>query len=239
MKVPSGLLLMALIAGCQAPREHWSMVAPGGGHWVAVESVPPAPGSDDLEPTIRLRLMSRWRSQGPVLLEGVPSLCGTTVQWPDDGHLTLRVPADRADGLRFSDGDAWAGIRVAIQVHEDQVVLQRPSPDGRLRLVVIKGCESEDWNLYLRRDGDPNYLPAMRLGWDDPDLFGGLGPDQPVISLTWTGPRRARIVVPGKPYGVTLKHDLGGVHVDWAFNVHYHQPPAALQTLAPLPSPTP
>jgi hypothetical protein len=228
---------MALLAGCQAPVEHWSMVAPDGRHWVAIEAVPPAPGSDDLQPTVRLRLKSRWRPGGRLLLEGVASLCGTTVQWQDDGRLSLRVPADRAPGLRVADGAAWAGVAIQVQVHEDQVVMQSPSPDGRLRLVVIKDCESEDWNLYLRRSGEPNYNAAMRKGWDDPDLFGGLGYNQPPLGLAWTGPRSARIEVPGSPYGVTLKRALGGVKVTWFFKKRFKLPPAPVQTLAPLKRP--
>lgn len=231
---PSCALLFLALSGCGVPDQHSAFVAPGGSRWVEVETVAPAPGSDELQPTQRLSLRSRWRPGSRVVLDGLESLCGTTVQWTDARHLYLRVSADRVGGLQVHDGDTWGGTTVQVLVHTDQVVFDRPSPDGQLRLVLIKNCESEDWNLYLRRAGEPPYNEAMQQGWDDPDLFGGLGYTQPPLSLTWTDRRNARLEVPGKRYGVTLKTELGGVHVDWVFKEHYKLPQPQFQQLAPL-----
>jgi len=227
-------LAVLLLAGCAKPLPNMAFVSPDGFRWVAIESVPPAPDADEQVPTVRLVLRSRWWPRGLTLLDGVPTLCGTTVQWQDDATLFLRLPADRAFALKVRDQDAWSGVSVRVALHEDQVRLQSWSPDHERRLVVIQACESEAWNLYLRRKDEPNYNAAMRTGWDDPDLYGGFEANQPPLSLTWTGPRSAVIVVPGKRYGVTLREKVGDVAVRWVINERAKAPHEEFRTLKPL-----
>lgn len=203
---------------------------------MALETVEPAPGSDELMPTKRLRLAEDGRTDSLVLLEGASSLCDSTVQWTDDGHLFLRLPEADLPGLHATDGMSWGGVELRLQVHSDQVS-RRPSPDGSLDLVVIQQCESQNWNLYLRRAGQPDYQRSMRLGWGDPSLFGGFTWLQPCLDVEWIGPRSACVEVAYRRNGVTLRHEVGGVHVEWVFRAGYQRPPLREQDLGNLVSP--
>ena len=235
---PSRLVLCCLAALLGAPLAAAppasAYVAPGGLRWVALETVPPKPGSDELLPTQRLRLAEEGHPGGLVLLEGVRSMCDTTVRWDDDGHLFLRVPEQDGPGLRVRDGRRWGGVLIRLQVHDDQVLVRRPSPDGTRSLLVIEQCESQDWNLYLRRAGEPDYGPAMRLGWGDPQLVGGFPWLQPCLDVEWTGPRSACVVVAYRRNGVTLRRQVAGVRVDWIFQGNYRRPPQREQSLGTL-----
>jgi hypothetical protein len=136
--------------------------------------------------------------------------------------------------LQMQDQQSWSGVTLRVTPHEDQVRLQSVSPDGQRRLVIIQACESEAWNLYLRQPGEPNYKPAMALGWDDPDLYGGFEYNQPPVSLQWTGPRAAVLVVAGKRYGVTLREKVGDVRVRWVFDRKATAPESGFRTLEPI-----
>jgi hypothetical protein len=227
------ILCLALLAGCAAPVENMSFVSPGKGRWVAIEQAAPDASKDELLPSVRLRLASRWGG-GPVIFEGAESLCGSTVLWTDDANLLLRVPADRAPFLRVKDGDLWKGVTLHVALHEDMVKMEKWSKDGLWRLVVIQTCETENWNLYLRRAGEPTFNEAMKTGWDDPDLFGGFEATQPPIELKWTGLRSAEIQVPGKSYGVTTRRKIGEVTLSWKFLAHYKVPEGNFQKLEPI-----
>lgn len=225
------ILSLSLLLSCAKPVANMSFVAPGGGHWVAIEQAPPDEAKDELLPTVRLRLMNGWRSK--LILEGAESLCGTTVQWQDDKNLMLRLPGDRAGCARAADGESWDGVALRVLAHEDLLKMEQWSADGLWRLIVLQTCETENWNLYLRRAGEPTYNEAMKTGWDDPQLFGGFEATQPPLALRWTGPRSAEIEVPGKSYGVTTRDKIGEVTVHWKFTPHAKVPEPAFQTLEP------
>lgn len=236
-KVPQGIVLAALglLCSCNTPVQNMSFVSDDKRHWVAMDQLPPAPGGDELLPTLRLTLQDRWHSRGPVVLEGLETLCGTQVTWLDNANLQLRVPADRVFAIRVHEGDHWQGLTLHVQVHEDQVKLERVSADKQRRLLIIANCESGGWNLFLRRAGEPSFNEAMREGWNDPDLFGGFDENQPALALQWTGPRSAEIEVPGKRYGVTLRDRIGDVTLKWRFIKKFKLPDSHFSTLEPLP----
>jgi hypothetical protein len=225
--------LLAL-AGCAQPLPNMSFVSADKSRWVDIEQVAPRAEKDELLPTIRLRLRERWHTGSLVLAEGLETLCGTNVAWQEDGSLLVRLPADRVEFLKIREGEGWSGIPLHVAAHEDQVKLSRESPDGALRLVVIETCETESWNLYLRRAGEPNFNAAMQAGWDDPDLVGGFEANQRPLSLGWTGPREAEIQVPGKRYGVTVRDRVGEVRVHWRFLPKASPPEAPFETLSPI-----
>ena len=227
--IPFALLFAA---GCAKPVPNMSFVSPGQSRWVAIEQVMPDPAKDELVPTVRLTLKDRFRSL--VLLEGAESLCGTDVIWNSDDALSLSVPGDRESCLKVKDGAQWHGVTLSVVAHEKLMKMEAWSADGLWRLVVLQTCETENWNLYLRRAGEPTYNEAMKTGWDDPDLFGGFEGTQPPVSLKWTGERTAEIQVPGKPYGVTTRDKIGEVTVHWKFLTHYKLPEPAFQTLEPI-----
>jgi len=221
-------------ADCTVPEPHTAYVAPDQQHWVTIEKRAPVEGSDELLPTLRLRLKERCKPGSLTILEGVETLCGTDVVWKDNATLLVRLPMDRASHLKAQDGQSWGGVSLQVRLHEDQVKMRSWSPDRRYQLVVIEACETEDWNLYLRRSGEPDYNPDMQRGWDDPSVYGGFTSSQPPLSITWAGPRQAVISVPGKRYGVTLRSKVGEVSVRWRFRarVTVHRPP--FKTLAPV-----
>jgi len=198
-----------------------------------MDKVAPVEGSDELLSTLRLSLRTRCRPGGLVVLEGVETLCATQVLWQDNSTLSLRLPMDRAEHLKVRDGQSWGGVRVRVRLHEDQVKLKSWSPNRQYRLLVIESCETENWNLYLRRADEPDYNDAMTRGWDDPSVYGGLTASQPPLSLRWTGPRSAVITVPGKRYGVTLRGKVGEVAVRWRFRERAKAPQPKFKILAP------
>jgi hypothetical protein len=120
--------------------------------------------------------------------------------------------------VRFQDNESWGDLKLRLELHEDQVSYKRESPDHERWLVVVKTCETDDWNLYLRRTGDPTFNAKMQEGWDDPDLAGGFSEAQPVMALDWTGPRSAKVVVLGKRYQVTVREEVGDVKLKWVFD---------------------
>jgi len=209
-------------------------VAPDQQHWVTIEKRDPVQGSDELLPTLRLRLKERCKPGSLTVLEGVETLCATDVVWKDNATLLIRLPMDRASHLKVQDGQAWGGVSLQVRLHEDQVKMRSWSPDHSYQLVVIEACETEDWNLYLRRAGEPDYNPDMQRGWDDPSVYGGFSSSQPPLSITWAGPRQAVISVPGKRFGVTLRSKVGEVSVRWRFRARVTVPRPAFKTLAPL-----
>jgi hypothetical protein len=227
--------LLSLLQGCHAPIPHASFVSGDTKHWVALQQKAPAQDSDELLPTIRLQLQDAWTDDGPVLLEGVQTLCGTDVIWKDDANLLLRVPEEHSSSILVHEGQVWKGVTLHVMVHDDQVKMERWSPDGKLRLVDIASCESGSWNIYLRRVGEPTYNNAMKTGWDDPDVFGGFDERQAPLSITWTGPREALVVLPGKRYGVTLREHIGGVTLHWRFLEKYKMPKPTSVSLKALP----
>jgi hypothetical protein len=204
------------LVGC-VPEPNAAIVGPDKDFWAEVQSVPPRPGTDELVPTQRLVLKSRWRPGSKVLVQGVPDFCGTDVRWLDSRLLGIRLSEDRASALTVADGFTWNGVTVKVGLHEDLVWMRRESPDGAFRLLVIANCETDDWNLYLRHAGEPVFTDAMKTGWDDPELFGGLSGVQAPLALEWIGARRARITVPQKLYHVTLRPEIDGVQVDWVY----------------------
>ena len=107
-----------------------SYVAPDQKHWVAMESVEPSPEKDELLPTLRLRLEGRFGA-GPLVLEGLETLCGTHLLWQDSSSLLIRIGADRAQALRVREGGLWKGVAIHVMVHEEQVTMERWSPDGQ------------------------------------------------------------------------------------------------------------
>jgi hypothetical protein len=169
-----------------------------------------------------------------VLAEGLESLCGVDIVWVDAQTLGLRIPGARAEALRIHNADTWQGLTLRVDVHEDQVVRKEDSPDGQRRLIVVRTCESDDWNLYLRRQGEPTFNTAMQTGWDDPELAGGFSAEQPVLKLAWDGPRSATITVAGKNYNVTIRDHVGDVAVHWKFTPHYKPPSPQGATLKAL-----
>jgi len=242
MRIPSCLALALLLCGCQAPPPRSGLVAPDGEGRVSVESVPPAPGSDELLPTVRLRLQHSSVPGSLVLMDGARSLCDTDIRWTDAAHLYLRVPEERLPGLHVRDGDTWGAVSIRLDVHQDQVLFRRESPDGSLSLLVIAQCESGHWNLYLRHRGDPDYKAAMAEGWGDPELFGGFMEEQPALALEWMGPRQACIEVALNAYGMTLKPEVAGVKVDWIFRRDFRRATlreGTLGALKPRPGSTP
>jgi hypothetical protein len=219
---------------CVVPEAHTAFLAPDQQHWVSIEKQAPVEGSDELLPTLRLRLRTRCQPGGLVVLEGVETLCATDVAWKGNATLFIRLPMDRASHLKVKDGQAWGGVKLQVLLHEDQVKMRSWSPDHQYRLVVIEACETEDWNLYLRRADEPDYNSDMQKGWDDPSVYGGFTSSQPPLSITWTGPRRAVISVPGKRFGVTLRGKVGEVSVRWRFRDRVAVPTPVFKTLAPL-----
>jgi hypothetical protein len=83
--------------------------------------------------------------------------------------------------------------------------------------------------------GEPTYNDAMQQGWDDPDVFGGFDERQAPLSLEWIGPRQARVVIPGKRYGVTLREHAGDVSLRWVFDERHKMPKPEGITLKALP----
>jgi hypothetical protein len=169
-------------------------------------------------------------------MDGAKSLCGTSIQWLDDTHLFLRVSEERQAGLHVRDGDTWGDVQLRLQLHQDQILWRRESPDHSLSLLVIAECESGHWNLYLRRKGEPDYTAAMAQGWDDPELFGGFIEAQPVLDLEWTGPREACVEVALSPFGMTLRKKVGGVRMDWEFKKDYKHPDLPEGVLGKIPT---
>jgi hypothetical protein len=234
LMVSAWMGILVLLSACNAPRANMAFVSPNGKHWVSMEQVAPLPDGESLLPTWRLRLQDAWHSQGALLLDGVETLCATEISWKDDANLLLRVPADRVFAIKIHEGESWQGIKLHVQVHEDQVTMERWSADGQRRLIVIETCETQGWNLYLRRVGEPSYNEAMKTGWDDPDVFGGFEATQPPIALRWTGLRSAEIEVPGKAYGVTLRKRIADVSLRWKFISNFKVPEKKAKTLQPL-----
>ena len=232
-KMALGLALLQGLWGCNRLDPHLAFVAPDQSRWVAISQLAPDPDQDRLLPTQRLTLCSRWAWGGKVVLEGLETLCGTQVTWKDSEHLTLRLAPDRAWSLKVKDGESWGGVQIQVLLHEDQVKWDLWNTAHDRRLVVIQDCESEAWNVYLRRSGDATYNERMKDGWDDPALLGGFGWEQPALGLRWTSLREARIEVPGKRYNVTLRDQAGDVKVKWVFLKHAKAPPEHFQTLAP------
>jgi hypothetical protein len=221
------------LTGCSSPApEDRAWISPDATYWVHAVSVPPAPGSDDLLTTQELVVHQRWNPRTLVLVGGLESLCGTELKWLDATHLGLRLSLGDASKLQIKDGDQWGDLQFRVILHEDLVSHQVWSPDGQRCLVVIHTCMTDDWNLYLRRKGEPLYNAAMDTGWDDPDVLGGFGYTQPPIYLKWTGPRSAEIAVPGKSYQVTLRDHAGDVKVHWKFIASY-KVPTPITGLAP------
>jgi len=219
------LILASLLSACASPvPDDRAWLSPDHSSWIHMETVPVPPGSDALLPTRRLILHQRWSPTGQVLIEGLDDLCGTDVQWQDDQDLSLHLSLGDAAKLRVKDGDDWHGITLHVALTLDRVPVQSWSPDGARLLVIINKCDTGDWNLYLRRRGDPLFNAAMEDGWDDPDVFGGFGDSQKPIALKWTGPRNAEIDIPGKRYQVTLRDRIGDVSVKWRFKPAYHVP---------------
>jgi hypothetical protein len=211
----TSVLFWAVISGCSKPLPNRSVSAEDGRHWVDLEQCAANEKNEELLPTQRLRLKNAWRPDSLVLVEGVETMCGTDTIWKSPKELVLRLPGDRAEYVKVKDGQTWDGVKVLVQLHDDLLVFNKPSSDGQRRLVVIQNCETESWNLYLRRAGEPTYNKAMKTGWDDPDVFGGFEFRQPALSLDWIGPRSAVVKVPGKLYGVTLREKIDDVTVKW------------------------
>lgn len=213
------------LSGCTSkPAAQEGIFAPSGSRWVRIEKLPPDPAHDQLLPTLRLSLGTSGSSDRLPLMEGVETLCGVDVVWQDEDHLLLRVSGAKASHLK-AVSQAWKGIDVQVQLHQDQVKKDVTSADGQRRLVVIATCESGEWNLYLRKNGAATYNDAMETGWDDPEVFGGFGPNQEPLDLRWTGPRSAEITLPGLPLGVTLRRQIDDVSVRWKFLPNYEPPP--------------
>lgn len=231
---PAALLFSGACA--KAPAETEANFAPHRGAWVRVVQVPADPSKEELLPTYRLHLENGGLFNGGLdLVQGVDNLCGIDSHWIDDEHLLLRVPARQAAHLALSGPQLWQGIDIRIDLHEDQVRQQAVSPDGQRRLVVIADCQHGDWNVYLRRAGEPNFNAAMDQGWDDPDVFGGFSALQPVSYLRWTGPRSAEIGVPDKQYGTQVREKIGDVTLKWKFLQKLVESKEPFQSLKPLP----
>ncbi len=227
--------LGVLTAACSKPLpEDQAFLSPDGQAWVHAESVAPDAEKDELLPSTRLVLKQKFGWGSPILVESLETLCGVHVQWIDAQTLGLRVPGPRAAGVRFKDGDQRNGLTLRLDVHEDQARHQAWSPDGLYRLVVVRTCETDDWNLYLRAQGEPTFNAAMQNGWDDPSLFGGFSELQPIVNLHWTGPRQARIEVVGKRYDVTVREKIGEVSLQWVFEKKLPAAPERAKVLAPL-----
>lgn len=234
-KFSTCILLLPLLLAFKAPPDaHSAFIAPGRGAWVDVETVQPRPGTDQLLPTLRLRLETSESGGSLVVLDGVLTLCGTDVVWTDAGHLTLRLPEAHLHNLRVHDGQVWKGIEIQVLIHEDQIGLESVSPDRRFRLVVLKECESENWNLYLRTVGEPLYNQAVGTGWNDPDLFGGGTWVSPAVDLEWTGPRSACIEVANLSLVGTRRTKLMGISLEWVNDDHYRPPPLDFHDLGSL-----
>lgn len=182
-----------------------------------MREVAPQAGKDQLLPTRQLWLGGRAWRPSLLLLEDVEDLCGVRAGWGDSTHLYLRAPAALGPKLRVKDGQAWGSVTVKVELHEDAVLLRQWSPDGERCLLAIGNCQQTQWNVYLRRKGEAAFNAAMDQGWDDPDVFGGFGWDQPPASLKWTGPRSATILVHGRNHGVTLRDRCGDVQLQWTF----------------------
>lgn len=229
------LCTLALLAGCAKPApEDSAFISPDGHAWVHAESVPADEAKDQLLPTTRLTLHERYSLTHRLLAEDLETLCGVHVIWLDPSTLGLRVPGARMGSVRFNDSERWGGILLRLQLHEDQVSYKRESPDHERWLIVVKTCETDDWNLYLRRTGEPTFNAKMQEGWDDPDLAGGFSEAQPVMALDWTGPRSAKVVVLGKRYQVTVREQVGDVKLKWVFDERSKAPKPNETTLQPL-----
>jgi hypothetical protein len=228
------MILTGLLAGCNSPETNRSFVAPGGGHWVAMEELPPKADEDRLLPTLRLSLKSRFDSAGPLILEGVETLCGTHVQWMDPHNLRLSIGADRAGHVKITQGQRWGKITLHLTLHHQQLKFDLWSPDGERRLLVIASCESEAWNVYLRRPEEPIYNEAMQRGWDDPDLFGGFEASQQPLALKWTSSRSAEIRVAGRRHEVTVREQVGDVSLKWVFVRNFSRPETEFRSLEPF-----
>lgn len=229
------LMVCFALGACSHPGpQDQAFLSPDGSAWVHMETVPVDANKDQLLPTTRLVLQQRWNWGAQLLLEDIESLCGVQVLWVDAQTLGLRVPGARGKHLRIKDGETWHGILLRTQLHEAQVKPQALSPDGQRRLIVVSTCETDDWNLYLRRAGEPTFNAAMETGWDDPDLFGGFSGEQAPVSLRWTGPRSGEISVIGKNPRVTVRKQVGDVTVKWKFLESAIPPKPAMTTLEPI-----
>jgi hypothetical protein len=227
------LCLLLFLGACSLPPDH-ALQSPDGSAWVRMDTVPADPAQDRWVATQRVTLQRRWSRDSLLLLDGVENLCGSDLRWLDAHTLGLRLPVAAQPHWKAGQRQDWDGIGLRLLWHEDQVLFQRNSADLQRRLVVLSACDTQDWNLYLRRPGEPLYNDAMQTGWDDPDVFGGFGPEQAPLSLEWTGPRSAVIVVPGKQYRVTLRNKVGDVAVQWKFDKKYKPPDPVTRKLAPI-----
>jgi hypothetical protein len=209
--------------------------SPDGGAWIREEQVAPDPGTDQLLPTVRLRLFERGVPGSLDLLDGLPDLCGVDIRWVDHLHVALDLSEEWGPRLRAYDGEPWGDVTLGVQLDRRLVKMEQDSPDGSRRLLVIAQCESGQWNLYVRTRNEPDYMPAK--GWDDPQLFGGFSEQQPLEAIEWTGARSACVVVAFQRYDVTLRSQAGGVHVDWVFDPGYKRALAPQLRLAPIKDP--
>ncbi len=233
--VLAALLAPALAGAARAAAlpKPFFMVAPGRANAVRVDTLPPGPDSDVLLPTQRLVLLTPSDPGGVTLVDGLSSLCDTTVRWLSPTELYLRLSEAYAPRLKASDGAVLGGVTLRIDLHTDQVLRRVAGPDGAYVLVEIEKCETQDWGLYLRRSGDPDYDPSMDLGWGDPHLCGGLQGQFPLEDIEWTGPRSVCVVVAQHPFGARFRSKVGPVRFEWEYDTAYHRPPDSM-SVAPV-----
>lgn len=151
-----------------------------------------------------------------LLAEGLPSMCGVSLNWLNKRSLSLRLPEPMRRHLR-STQTIWEGISLALEFHEDGVTQSLPSSDRALRVIVVKDCETLAWDLYLRKASEPNFDDRMLKGWGDESLIGGFDARRRLKSIRWTGKRRLQVEVLGYRSGLTIREELSCVRVSWKF----------------------
>lgn len=168
-----------------------------------------------MKPFYRVEIATKLGRRA-VLAKGFESMCGIGMGWQGNEAFKMRVPVPDADKV-LMPFSVFDGVTINRETHEDFVFLQSGNVEGTLRLVAIRNCEGTEWNVYLRKAGEPNFNADMQKGWADPSVAGGFDLRRDLKSITWKGPRRAEILVQGNRGQVQTRDMVGGVYLSWKF----------------------